>query len=80
MSRMYIISYLGVIEGVQNFTPVYNSVHPWLHQDNEFISYEAFLYFLLYRGVKLNFFLCVSNNILHIWEANLFVAIFPLRG
>jgi hypothetical protein len=41
----YIISYLGVIGGVQNFTPVlkfiHQGAHPWLHQDNEFISYEA---------------------------------------
>jgi hypothetical protein len=41
----YIISYLGVIGGVQNFTPVlkfiHQGAHPWLHQNNEFISYEA---------------------------------------
>lgn len=33
-------------------TLVLNSVHQWLHRDNEFISYFAFVYFVIY-GYKI---------------------------
>jgi hypothetical protein len=46
------ISYLGVIRGVQNFTPVLKIHTPWLHQDNKFISYEALLPFYCLRKKK----------------------------